>query len=84
MSRNGKSITISNGTRKSRPGVRPPDQRVQSSRYPGQKVSSLYVNNDDSLQKVLTAVRSSSLPDIAYLYGFLEHLTWRRFRRFRR
>jgi multiple sugar transport system substrate-binding protein len=36
---------------------------------PGQKVSSLYVNNDDTLQKVLTAVRGGSPPDIAYLYG---------------
>ncbi|HEY3733653.1 MAG TPA: ABC transporter substrate-binding protein [Streptosporangiaceae bacterium] len=36
---------------------------------PGQKVTSLYVNNDNSLQKVLTAVRGGSVPDIAYLYG---------------
>ena len=36
---------------------------------PGTKVSSLYVNNDDTLQKVLTAVRGGSPPDIAYLYG---------------
>lgn len=36
---------------------------------PGVKVTSLYVNNDDSLQKVLTAVRGGSVPDIAYLYG---------------
>jgi multiple sugar transport system substrate-binding protein len=36
---------------------------------PGQKVSSLYVNNDNTLQKVLTAVRGGSTPDIAYLYG---------------
>ena len=36
---------------------------------PGVKVSSLYVNNDDTLQKVLTAVRGGSPPDIAYLYG---------------
>jgi multiple sugar transport system substrate-binding protein len=35
----------------------------------GQKVTSLYVNNDDSLTKVLTAVRGGSPPDIAYLYG---------------
>jgi multiple sugar transport system substrate-binding protein len=35
----------------------------------GQIVNSLYVNNDDSLQKVLTAVRGGSTPDIAYLYG---------------
>ena len=37
--------------------------------HPGQKVSSLFVNNDDTLQKVLTAVRGGSAPDIAYLYG---------------
>ncbi|MBV9444346.1 MAG: ABC transporter substrate-binding protein [Streptosporangiaceae bacterium] len=37
--------------------------------HPGQKVSTLFVNNDDSLQKVLTAVRGGSPPDIAYLYG---------------
>jgi multiple sugar transport system substrate-binding protein len=36
---------------------------------PGQKVSSLYVNNDNSLQKVTTAVQGGSPPDIAYLYG---------------
>jgi multiple sugar transport system substrate-binding protein len=37
--------------------------------HPGQKVSALFVNNDDTLQKVLTAVRGGSPPDIAYLYG---------------
>src|SRR5215471_6536739 len=36
---------------------------------PGTTVSSLFVNNDNSLQKVLTAVRGGSPPDIAYLYG---------------
>jgi ABC-type glycerol-3-phosphate transport system substrate-binding protein len=36
---------------------------------PGTTVSSLYVNNDNTLQKVLTAVRGGSPPDIAYLYG---------------
>jgi multiple sugar transport system substrate-binding protein len=35
----------------------------------GVTVTSLYVNNDDTLQKVLTAVRGGSLPDVAYLYG---------------
>jgi multiple sugar transport system substrate-binding protein len=35
----------------------------------GVSVSALYVNNDDTLQKVLTAVRGGSPPDIAYLYG---------------
>jgi multiple sugar transport system substrate-binding protein len=42
---------------------------VYQSQNPGTKVNSLYVNNDNSLQKVLTAVRGGSLPDIAYLYG---------------
>jgi multiple sugar transport system substrate-binding protein len=37
--------------------------------HPGQKVSSLFVNNDNTLQKVLTAVRGGSPPDIAYLFG---------------
>jgi multiple sugar transport system substrate-binding protein len=37
--------------------------------HPGQKVSTLYVNSDDALQKVLTAVRGGSPPDVAYLYG---------------
>jgi multiple sugar transport system substrate-binding protein len=37
--------------------------------HPGQKVSSLYVNNDNTLQKVLTAVKGGAPPDIAYLYG---------------
>src|SRR6202035_1624932 len=37
--------------------------------HPGVKVSSLFVNNDNTLQKVLTAVRGGSPPDIAYLYG---------------
>jgi multiple sugar transport system substrate-binding protein len=37
--------------------------------HPGQKVTSLFVNNDSSLQKVLTAVRGGATPDIAYLYG---------------
>jgi multiple sugar transport system substrate-binding protein len=36
---------------------------------PGTTVNSLYVNNDLTLQKVLTAVRGGSPPDIAYLYG---------------
>ena len=37
--------------------------------HPTVKISPLYVNNDDTLQKVLTAVRGGSTPDIAYLYG---------------
>jgi multiple sugar transport system substrate-binding protein len=37
--------------------------------HPGQKVQTLYVNSDDALQKVLTASKGGSPPDIAYLYG---------------
>jgi multiple sugar transport system substrate-binding protein len=37
--------------------------------HPGQKVSTLFVNNDNTLQKVLTAVKGGAPPDIAYLYG---------------
>src|SRR5437763_9572691 len=37
--------------------------------HPGQKVNTLYVNSDNTLQKVRTAVRGGSPPDIAYLYG---------------
>jgi multiple sugar transport system substrate-binding protein len=37
--------------------------------HPGVKVSSLYVNNDNTLQKVQTAVAGGAPPDIAYLYG---------------
>src|SRR5262249_24055261 len=42
---------------------------VYDKAHPGQTVSSFYVNNDNTLQKVLTAVRGGSPPDIAYLYG---------------
>ena len=42
---------------------------VYNKAHPGQTVNSLFVNNDNSLQKVLTAVRGGSPPDIAYLYG---------------
>src|SRR5258708_37111078 len=42
---------------------------VYNKAHPGTTVSSLYVNNDNTLQKVLTAVRGGSPPDIAYLYG---------------
>ena len=55
------------------PAPRPRPSRTwwpsTSTQHPGEKVSSLYVNNDDTLQKVLTAVRGGSPPDIAYLYG---------------
>lgn len=43
--------------------------KVYQQQHPGQKISTLYVNNDNTLQKVLTAVRGGSPPDIAYLYG---------------
>jgi multiple sugar transport system substrate-binding protein len=36
---------------------------------PSEKVTSLYVNNDVSLPKLLTAVKGGSQPDIAYVYG---------------
>jgi multiple sugar transport system substrate-binding protein len=42
---------------------------VYDKAHPGVTVSTLFVNNDDSLQKVLTAVRGGTAPDIAYLYG---------------
>jgi multiple sugar transport system substrate-binding protein len=42
---------------------------VYQKQNPGTTVSSLYVNNDNTLTKVLTAVRGGSPPDIAYLYG---------------
>jgi multiple sugar transport system substrate-binding protein len=42
---------------------------VYQKQHPGTTVKSLYVNNDNTLQKVLTAVRGGSPPDIAYLYG---------------
>src|SRR5436305_1127035 len=41
--------------------------------HPGTTVSSLFVNNDNSLQKVLTAVRGGSPPDIAWHW---EALLW--------
>lgn len=37
--------------------------------HPTEKVTSFYVNNDDSLPKLLTAVKGGSQPDIAYVYG---------------
>jgi multiple sugar transport system substrate-binding protein len=37
--------------------------------HPGVKVSSLFVTNDNTLQKVQTAVAGGNPPDIAYLYG---------------
>lgn len=37
--------------------------------HPTEKVTSYYVDNDDSLPKLLTAVKGGSQPDIAYVYG---------------
>ena len=37
--------------------------------HPDEQVTSLYVNNDNSLPKLLTAVKGGSQPDIAYVYG---------------
>src|SRR4249920_1932316 len=37
--------------------------------HPGIRVKTLETNNDFMLQKVLTAVRGGTPPDIAYLYG---------------
>jgi multiple sugar transport system substrate-binding protein len=37
--------------------------------HPGVTVSTLFVNNDSALQKVLTAVRGGAAPDVAYLFG---------------
>jgi multiple sugar transport system substrate-binding protein len=37
--------------------------------HPSEKVTSYYVDNDDSLPKLLTAVKGGSQPDIAYVYG---------------
>ncbi len=42
---------------------------VWNKAHPTEKVSFLYVNNDDSLPKLLTAVKGGSQPDIAYVYG---------------
>ncbi len=36
---------------------------------PSEQVTSLFVNNDSSLPKLLTAVKGGSQPDIAYVYG---------------
>ncbi len=37
--------------------------------HPDVKVSELYSSNDLVLQKVLTAVRGDSAPDVAYMFG---------------
>jgi multiple sugar transport system substrate-binding protein len=43
--------------------------KVWNQSHPSEQVSWLYVNNDDSLTKVETAVRGGAEPNIAYLYG---------------
>jgi multiple sugar transport system substrate-binding protein len=42
---------------------------VWNKAHPTEKVTSLFVNNDSSLPKLLTAVKGGSQPDIAYVYG---------------
>jgi multiple sugar transport system substrate-binding protein len=42
---------------------------VYDKTHPGVTISPLFVNNDNTLQKVLVAVRGGTAPDIAYLYG---------------
>ena len=42
---------------------------VWNKAHPTEKVTSLFVNNDNSLPKLLTAVKGGSQPDIAYVYG---------------
>jgi multiple sugar transport system substrate-binding protein len=37
--------------------------------HPSEKVTSFFVNSDNSLPKLLTAVKGGSQPDIAYVYG---------------
>ena len=37
--------------------------------HPDETVTSVFVNNDNSLPKLLTAVKGGSQPDIAYVYG---------------
>ena len=51
---------------------------------PGTKVNSLYVNNDNSLQKVLTAVRGVHACPTSPTSTAPGHRTWPRFRRSRR
>lgn len=65
----GKSITIWEGYTAAEGKAFGHLLSVYNKQNPGQTVTSLYVDNDDSLQKVLTAVRGGSVPDIAYLYG---------------
>jgi multiple sugar transport system substrate-binding protein len=42
---------------------------VWNKAHPNEQVSFLFVNNDNSLPKLLTAVKGGSQPDIAYVYG---------------
>jgi multiple sugar transport system substrate-binding protein len=43
--------------------------KVWNAQHPGEKVTSLFVNNDYSLPKLITAIKGGSQPDIAYVYG---------------
>jgi multiple sugar transport system substrate-binding protein len=66
---NGGSIQIWNGYTQAEAKAFAHLISVYNKQNPHQTVSSFFVNNDNSLQKVLTAVRGGSVPDIAYLYG---------------
>jgi multiple sugar transport system substrate-binding protein len=65
----GTTITIWNGYTQTEAKAFAHLVSEYNKQHPGTTVSSLFVNNDLSLQKVLTAVRGGSPPDIAYLYG---------------
>src|SRR4029078_5356155 len=63
------TITIWQGSTEAEATAFSPLVAEYEPQHPGQKVTPLFVNNDNTLQKVLTAVRGGSPPDIAYLYG---------------
>ncbi|HEX9033101.1 MAG TPA: ABC transporter substrate-binding protein [Streptosporangiaceae bacterium] len=65
----GKSITIWEGFTGAEAKAFARQVSAYEKANPGVSVSALYVNNDNTLQKVLTAVRGGTPPDIAYLYG---------------
>jgi multiple sugar transport system substrate-binding protein len=66
---NGTSITIWEGYTQTEAKAFAHLVTEYNNAHRGTTVSSLFVNNDSSLQKVLTAVRGGSPPDIGYLYG---------------
>ena len=65
----GKSISIWEGFTGAESKAFGKQVKAYEKANPGVSVSILYVNNDNTLQKVLTAVRGGTTPDIAYLYG---------------